>query len=233
MVAREQLNADNIQVIHYGFDFQKLSATAEDRQRVRAEFGFGSEFVIGCVARFFKNKGHAYLLSALKDLVRDIPDVRLLLLGDGDRRPIEKMIYECELGDRVAFAGYRHDVPACIKAMDIVVHPSLSEAFCQVIIEVMGVGTPLVATNVGGASEVVSHGETGMLVPPADSKAIARAVIELYYDSAKRKRVASAGQKSVCERFTSARMVDEHVDCYQCWLGASSKGQRHHVATEV
>jgi glycosyltransferase involved in cell wall biosynthesis len=233
MMTQEGLSGDNVEVIHYGFDFPSLAATEQDRQRVRAEFGIGSEFVVGCIARFFKNKGHVHLLSALKELIPEIPNVRLLLLGSGDRKMIEDLSRERGLEKRVIFAGYRQDVPACMKAMDVVVHPSLSEAFCQVIIETMGVGTALISTDVGGAPEVITHGETGMLVPPSDARAIARAILELYRNPELRHRIAAAGQKSVRERFTVERMVRQQLDCYHRWLGQSLRGAKGGVAAPV
>ena len=221
MTSRERLNGERIEVIHYGFDFQALSATDDDRRRVRAEFGLGSEFVIGCIARFFRNKGHAYLISAMEGIVEAVPQARLLLLGGGDKAEVERMVRERKLEKHVIFAGHRKDVPACIRAMDVVVHPSLSEAFCQVIIETMGVGTALVATDVGGASEAVTSRETGMLVPPAAPAAISEAVLELYQDPGLRGKIAAAGQKNVRERFTVERMVGKQIECYERLLAPS------------
>lgn len=233
MISRERLNGDNIEVIYYGFDFEALCATDEDRRHVRAEFGFGSEFVIGCVGRFFKNKGHIYLLSALRDLAGEIPDIRLLLLGSGDRAAIEAMIRDQGLEDRVVFAGYRKDVPACMRAMDVVVLPSLSESFGQVLVEAMAVDTPVVATDVGGVPEIVINYETGILIPPADPTAITRAVLELYHNPELRQRVVAKGHRSVRERFAIDRTVSQLLDCYRRWVGRSFGGEKNPVATQL
>ena len=233
MMSAEHLAGDNIEVIHYGFDFAALSATEDDRRRVRAEFGFESGFVIGCVGRLFKNKGHVYLISALKELAVEIPNVKLFLLGSGDRDSIEAMGRDYGVEDRLVFAGYRKDVSACMRAMDLLVHPSLSEALPQVLIEAMAVGTGLVATKVGGAPEIVTHHETGLLVPPADSGAIVREVLELYRNPGFRQRLATAGQKSVRERFTVEQMVSRYMDCYQRYLEQSFKSQNNYVAAQT
>ena len=233
MISREQLKGDNIEVIPYGFDFEMFSATEDDRQRVRREFGLGSEFVLGCVGRFFKNKGHVYLISALAELATEIPNIRLLLLGSGDRAWIEAMAREHGVEERLVFAGYRNDVPACMRAMDLLVHPSLSESFGQVLVEAMAVGTAVVATTVGGVPEIVTDGETGLLVPPQDSGAILRAVLELYRHPELRERLALAGQKSVRERFTAAQMISRYLDCYQRYLQKSFKGQKNYVAAQT
>ena len=233
MIAREHVPGDKIEVIYQGFDFEAFSATEADRERVRAEFGLQSNFVIGCVARFYKTKGHDYLLAALRDLVREIPEIRLLLLGGGDRSAIMNMIRDYELQEQVVFAGYRNDVAACMKAMDVVVHPSLTEAFCQAHIEALASGRPLVATNVAAAPEVITHGETGMLIPVRDSSAIVRTVLDLYHNSELRQRIALAGQKSVVKRFTVERMVNHQIDCYRRWLNQPLRPHNYDVATKI
>lgn len=219
MIEREGHKKDNVEVIYQGFDFESLSPTAQDRERIRSEFGLQSSFVIGCVARFFKTKGHGYLFSAARELLHSIPQLRVLLLGDGDREPILAAVREHKLEDRVIFAGHRSDVSACMSAMDVMVHPSETEAFCQVIIEGMATGSVVVSTNVGGAAEVIQSGENGILIPAADPKAIIDAVSLLYRDPALRQRMALAGQKTVRERFTVDRMIARHLECYRSWLG--------------
>ncbi|HEX8686786.1 MAG TPA: glycosyltransferase, partial [Pyrinomonadaceae bacterium] len=101
MVSHDPSVAGRVEVVHLGFDFAALSPTEEDRRRVREEFGFGSDFVLAFVSNFFKTKGHRYLLAALAELAREIPEVRLLLLGDGDRAPLDRLITELGLGGRV------------------------------------------------------------------------------------------------------------------------------------
>lgn len=224
MTAREGADAAKIEVIDQGFDFDALAATDADRQRVRAELGLGSDFVVGCIARFFKTKGHVYLLAAVRELAESIPNIRLLLLGDGDRSAIEAMVREQGLDGRVTFGGYRADVPACLRAMDVVVHPSVTEAFCQTIVEALAAGAPLVVTDVAAASEVVTDGETGLLVPPADPGAIARAVLQIHHNPGLGRRMADSGQRSVRERFTIERMVAQQVDCYRRWLRQAHAG---------
>lgn len=220
MISREGADPNKIAILPQGFDYEALSATDEDRRRVRAEFGLEEAFVVGCVGRFFRTKGHAYLFAAARELAREIPNLRILLLGGGDRTAIEAMIRETGLEDRVVFAGYRSDVPACLRAMDVVVHPSLTEAFCQAAIEALAAGTPLVVTNVAGAPEAVTDGEHGLLVPPADPQAIVQAVLRIYRDPAKAHRMAEAGRRRVMAEFTIDRMVRAQIDCYRRWLPA-------------
>src|SRR5437762_3247273 len=137
MISHEGLDGNKIRAIHQGFDFAKLSPTEDDRELIREEFNLTDKFVIGCIGQLFSTKGQEYLVSALSELVAKIPNVCLLLVGGGDKQPLVSLIRKLEFEDRVVFAGFRSDVAACMRAADIVVHPSLSEAFCQVLIETM------------------------------------------------------------------------------------------------
>jgi glycosyltransferase involved in cell wall biosynthesis len=233
MVECESLTESGIEVIPHGFDFTRLAAGAEERQRVRREFGLSDSFVLGCVGRFFGNKGHRYLFQAVNALAAEIPDLRVLLLGDGDRALIEGLINEWALQDRVVFAGYRRDVAACMKAMDLLVHPSLSESFGQVLVEAMAVGTPVIATNVGGVPEIVTHDETGLLVPSHNAVALASAIRRLYVDPQRRAQLAQAGQQSVRKRFVAENMIQGYVEVYRrCERDLSVNGKSY-VRAEV
>lgn len=215
MLEYERQSANNVQIVPYGFDFATLNGGDADRERIREEFGVSDKFVLGSVGRFFINKGHKYLLEAFATVLRDCQDARLLLLGDGDRTPIQNLISDLNIGDFVIFAGYRKDVPACMKAMDILVHPSLSESFGQVIVEAMSVGTPVIATSVGGVPEIVENGETGILVQPANPTELYSAITSLMRDPGLRSRFGLSGKESVLRKFNVELFIDKQWDCYQ------------------
>lgn len=233
MIANEALSGDNVEVIPYGFNFNSMAATVGDALRVRREFDLGNGFVLGCVGRFFKNKGHSYLFQAANKLKREIPNLRILLLGDGDRAMIEAMVTELGLQEQVVFAGHRKDVAACMKAMDILVHPSLSESFGQVLVEAMCVATPVIATTVGGVPEIIRHQETGLLAPPKDAEALTAAIRELHADPQRRAKLAIAGQRSVMEKFAVEKMVQHYVEVYQRHARASSDKGKSYVASQI
>lgn len=217
MTSVEGINADKITVIHQGFDFEAFSATDDDGQRIRREFGLtDKDFVIATIGNFTSTKGHRFLISAAKDLLETIPDLKLIFIGEGgDIDAVKKQIDNDNLNEKVIFAGFRSDVNACIKAADLVVHPSLSEAFCQVLIETMSVGTPIISTDVGGAKEVITDGLNGLLIPDADVEAIKSAVLHLYNDRDDAMRIALAGQQSVTRTFTVDKMVDKQIAVYE------------------
>jgi glycosyltransferase involved in cell wall biosynthesis len=210
----EHLDPDRITVIHLGFDLESLSGTDDDREQVRAELGLDGRFTVGCVARLSPNKGHSFLFDAVRDLAHDVPDIRLMLVGEGDPGPVERAAREAGVAERTLFLGERSDVPACLRAMDVVVLPSLSESFSQVIVEALAAGRPLVATDVGGAREVIEDGDNALLVPPRDSGAIRDAVRRIATDAALRGRLEQRGRTSV-ERFPVAPMVEAHLALYE------------------
>ena len=223
LVDKDFVDRKKIQVIYQGFDFERFTATETERQSVRNEFGFQeNDFVVGTIGNFFSTKGHRFLVEALKKLENEIPNLKLFFVGDGGHKDIlVSQITDLNLTKKVVFSGFRADVPACMGAMDAVVHPSLSEAFCQVLIESMSIGKPLISTDVGGAKEVITNNETGLLIPAENTDAIVESIRKVYKDKDFTKKMALAGQKSVRERFTLDKMINQQVECYKIWLKRS------------
>lgn len=221
LVSREGVPEQKINVVYQGFDFNRFSATESERVEVRREFGVGDEeFLIGTFGNFFPTKGHRFLLDAVSLLMEKYPNIRLFFVGGGgEESGVVDYVSKTGLDGKVVFAGFRKDVAACMKACDLVVHPSLSEAFCQVLIETMSVGTPLISTDVGGAREVIEDGVTGTLVPAADAGSVATAIETVLKDRARAEAMAKAGQAFVRNRFTLEQMIDRQYELYCQWLG--------------
>jgi len=214
LIEVERADAAKIDAIYIGINTEQFRYSDESRSRVRRELGLESNFVIGCIGKFIWFKGHRFLFEAFAKIVDKIPNARILLLGDGQRALIDKQIADLSLGGKIVFGGYRDDIPECLSALDVVVHPSLTEAFCQVITESMAVERPVIATFVGGAAEAIADGQTGMLVAPRNPSAIASAILELYGDPDKAKQIGKAARNKVMSSFTYARMVQEQVERY-------------------
>lgn len=207
-----------IDVVHLGFDFERLSPNDDQRQCVRAEFGFDDDdIVIGYVANFAKGKGHVQLIEAFAEILNKVPTAKLILAGRGDFREATQAAAKIEPG-KIVFAGWRSDISACLNSMDIFVQPSLSEAFSQVIMEALGVGLPVIATKVGGVAEVIENGVNGVLIEPGDASRIAHEVIRLAHDAKLRRRMGKAGREKVAESFTAEQMVERQAALYKNWL---------------
>jgi glycosyltransferase involved in cell wall biosynthesis len=125
--------------------------------------------LIGVVGRLAPEKGHARLLRQMHRVLAQLPDARLLVVGDGPLRDrLEALTAGLGLGDAVRFLGQRDDVPTIMAALDVLAVPSDHEGFSFVALEALMVGTPVVGTDQGGLPEVLKHGEHGVLFSPAD-----------------------------------------------------------------
>jgi len=205
-----------VQVILNGIDFERATPSEGARARVREELGVGEADLVLMVARLHPEKGHEYLFQALPEMRRRAHrPFRVLLAGAG---PFESAyrarVQELGCGDLVRFLGFRTDIPDLMSAADILVLPSMAEAFGLVLAEALYVGVPVVATRVGGIPEIVADGVDGLLVPSADAAALAGAIIALLNDPAKRAALAGRGRTKVEQEFSFERMVRAYEDLY-------------------
>jgi glycosyltransferase involved in cell wall biosynthesis len=168
---------ERLSVITNGVDPSAVAVPAGfDRSRMRRALGIGKrERLICTVARLDKSKGHRYLLEALAML--EPRRVRLVLMGSGpEEARLQEQATRLGVEDRVVFLGIRDDFNEIIAASDLFVLPSLNEGLSQALLEAMALGTPVVATNVGGTRDVLEPGRTGWRVPPAEPIALANAI---------------------------------------------------------
>jgi glycosyltransferase involved in cell wall biosynthesis len=191
-------DAKNIQVLYNCLETRpRAPGRPSERERVRCEFGIPPDApLIGVVGRFSREKGHAQFLEALPGLLREMPDVKVLLVGDGVLRGrCEQLARTLHLEHATRFAGFRNDVPAILEAVDLVAIPSLEEGLSFAALEAMTAGRPLVATAVGGLPEIVRHGETGLLARGGDMPGMMQAMKLVLTDVALRDRLVAGGME--------------------------------------
>ena len=166
--------------------------------------GNGPVVTILAALRDFKGITHA--IDAWPAVLARQPAARLLLVGSGEEEPaLRAQVARLELTGSVIFAGMRSDVPDVLRGSDLVVLPSIyGENLPTVLMEAGGCGRPVVASDVGGISDIVADGETGLLVPPGDSPGIAAAILTLLADPDRRDRMGEAGRQRM-ERLFDAR----------------------------
>ena len=215
--SRTGFPARRIAVIHNGVDCEQFFPNPVDRARVRDELGIGeAEFCIGCVANLLPVKDHMTLLESLDAMPEHAGGWRLLLIGDGpERRGLEAFVEahpRCK--QRVLFLGSSGRVPELLRGMDVFVLPSLAEGICNSLLEAMATGVPVVATAVGGNPEVVVEGESGLLFPARDVRALTHRLLQLRADPQLRAHLARRAIQRAREEFSIASMVQAYEQLY-------------------
>lgn len=203
---------DRVVVLHNGIGACTQPGSGRG---VRAELGLApDDLVVAMLSSLRPEKGHDVAIAATRLLLHRFPALRLLVVGDGSlRRQIEGLA--ARLGDRVVLAGYRQDVMSTLDAVDVLLHPSYSDALPTAIIEAMACSVPVVGTDVGGIGELVVNGKTGMLVadPPAPGD-LARALAPLLGDRELRVRLGTGGRERYEAEFSADRWADRMRDLY-------------------
>lgn len=210
--------ADKIDVVYDGTP-ELDAVSAERRAELRASLGLGpADVAVAMTARVVPWKGHGLLLGAL-GLLRDRrPGLHLYVIGDASNpygETLERQAADAGLGASVHFLGYRDDVAQLLASMDLFALPSGTEGLSMAILEAMSAGLPVVATRVGGVSEVVEHGETGLLCPFGDERALADAIASLAADRGLRASMGERGRRRHRERFGVRQMVDRTLATYR------------------
>jgi glycosyltransferase involved in cell wall biosynthesis len=206
-------NNEKIVVIYNGIDleeFDTFSASPSMREELNINM---NTVLLGCIGRIEEQKGQEYLISAMKHIV----DAKLILIGSAEERYLHRIKALCtnlRISNRVVFIPYRDDIPSLLKALDILVLPSFTEGFSRIILEAMANKKPVVATNVGGNTEAIVDGETGYIVPPGNSFALAARINELVADKKKSKKMGQAGRKRVESKFTIQLNVNRIQEVY-------------------
>jgi len=204
LAIREGVEADRIAVVRNGVDLEALDA----RAAAPPDFPIPEPGAFVCVANMHHPvKGQGDLLHAMREVLRVHPRARLVLVGDGLRRPVlERQARRLDIAQRVHFLGHRRDGPAILARALAGVSSSHAEGLSNAILESMAMRLPMVATAVGGTPELVREGQNGFLVPPGAPAALARRMVDLLEDEARRRRMGQAGRRIVEREFGVAQM---------------------------
>lgn len=180
---------------------------------------------VGMIARMnARSKNHRLFLRAGARLAAKYANLEFLLAGDGPLRPeLEALARELGIADRVSFLGDRRDIPAVLASMDISVAPSGSESLSNVILESMAAGVAVVATNVGGTPEIISDGETGLLVPPDGENELAEAMGRFVAQPALRAACAQKSKALAAARFGLRSVAERYEQLYEEVLESRKK----------
>ena len=210
----EGFREDGFEIVHYGI------SPRTDPPRLA-----GRPPRLLCVGRLIPIKGHIVLLRAFAQAREQLPDLELDIAGRGPLEPaLRALSRELGVGDSVRFLGYVSPIQEAIERASIVVVPSLGEGFGMVALEAMERARPVIAAEIGGLGELVRHGETGLLVPPAEVEPFARAIVELASDPARAAQMGEAGRSRALERFLERRCTDRTELLYRSFVDGAAGG---------
>jgi glycosyltransferase involved in cell wall biosynthesis len=214
--------SSKVRCVYNGVDLSRFSPR-QSPPGLRRSLGLPEKgSVVMSVGRFVRYKGYEYLLEAALLVRQAMPDVHWVLVGDGElNRELENQVQFLGLEAQVHFTGWRDDIPELLALCDLFVLPSLREHFGRVLIEAMGMAKAVVATDSGGVPEIVIDGETGILVPPAQPKPLADAVLTLMESQVRAEQFGRAGRRRVETLFKLERHAADIEALYREVLGVS------------
>lgn len=208
--------SNRVVCIHNGIDLEAVHVIMQRADKRKEWYVDGKAILIGTVGRLVPVKGHAVLLEALLILHRSHPNVTLFFVGDGPLRGhLEAEAKRLGLGQSVIFSGHQEQSYDFINMMDIFVLPSLHEGIPMVLLEAFALKRPVIASQVGGIPEVVTHAHSGLLVSPQDPEAFARAMRDLIEDQASALAFGEAGRSQVECEFSASMMADRTAGIYR------------------
>ena len=205
-------------VCHDSVDLQRFCKKSVDRQELLSEFGWkDSDKVFGVIGRLDSWKGHEYFIQAIADARRSNPAIRGLIVGDitpAARNEtyvanLHSLVGSLNLEGNVIFTGHRTNIPEIIQCLNAVICSSSSpEPFGLMVVESMAVETPVIATDAGGPSEMITDNVDGLLIPLKEATAMTEAMLRIADEEELAEKLSEAGYVTVSTRFT----VDRHVD---------------------
>ena len=214
------VDPENVEVISSGIDFSSFeedSSALTSKDYLHREFSFAvDDYLVGIVAHLADHKGHQYLIQATKILKQQAPKIKTIIVGEGPlSMELDRQAKELDVEDIIFFLGFRKDIPKILSSLDLFVLSSHLEGMGSSILDAMASRLPVVATKVGGIPEVVINGETGLLVPPRNPSALARAILMLYSDKTLASRLGQKGYELVHRKFSAEAMADKVVRLYE------------------
>lgn len=198
------LNSKTIEVVYNGIQVKTQELTSKLPETILV------------LARLMPAKGHRFLIDAAPAILQHFPHARFIFAGTPDQlESINTHIHQLELANQFEILGFRNDVPDLLAKADMFVMPSLAEGFSLSIIEAMAAGCLVVATQVGGAAEIIENGVNGFLVPPADSTALSTAINNAFSLETEAKNTIRKNAMQTAQQFSAEKMAQNTLAVYQ------------------
>lgn len=218
LMIKQKATAERIRIVHYGFNFQQPKYHSLPKQEIdaaRRKYGWEGLYLVGNFSRHHFAKGIEYLLEGFKEFSKNVANARLILVGDGPHhQQIRAWVQQNNLTEKVEFLGWRKDGNYLMNLMDVIVHPTLSEAFPQTMIEVMALEKPLLITPVSGAYDVVKDGKNGVRIELRSSASIVEKLRLLYQDKLLAENIGVNAGAYVRDNFSLEKIVPQYENVY-------------------
>ncbi len=207
-------------LIHNALNLQRFENLHVDRRSKRRCLGLPEEgWIVGTVGRLTEQKGYALLLEAAVLVLKRLPQTHFLVIGTGElEEDLKRLAKRLRIDTKVIFTGPRTDVEELMSMMDLFVSSSLWEGLPTVLLESMAAGVPIVATQVSGNTELIQHGDAGLLVPPGDPVSLAKAILLSLTDRQKAISMSIVARTRVQQCFSIESVAQQHVALYTTLL---------------
>lgn len=217
----QDISEEKLNIIYDGINLHEFSKN--DDRGFKKEFSLDFSFVVGLVGRIVKGKGHKEFILVAKEVLKNIQNVKFIIVGDakgdseGYYKEVKELVKDYNLERNILFTGWRDDVKNIISDLDILVLPSTTfpEGLPNTIIEAMALRKPVIATDVAGPNEIVVNNETGFIVPPGDIKAMAEKIIYLLENPDIAKKMGEGGRKIVEGKFNIKETIKKIEEIYK------------------
>ena len=216
------LSEKDIRVIHNGIDLSKFQIpNSKFQMQAKRRMGLGEGPAIGIIARLSEEKGHAYLIKAMQEVIARAPDAQLLIVGEGRMgKELAGLVKETGLEKNIFFVPAVMDSQQALSAMDLFVLPSVKEGLGLALMEAMACGLSVIGSDVGGIKSLIRDGHNGLLVRPADIPGLSRAILELLQNPVRAISLGTNARAFINDNFSQEKMVSETEEVYLECLNA-------------
>lgn len=216
------VNKNKIRLVYNGIDLDKLSVVESSNKLERKKaLGLKDGPVVGIIARLSDVKGHKFLIEAISRVVRSINTIQLFIIGEGkEEQKLHTQVKNLGLESNVVFIRSLKGSLKALSAIDIFAMPSLQEGLGLSIMEAMGFGLPIIASDVGGIRNLIKDDYDGRLVKPQDVEGLSNAIIELLQNKDKAETLAVNARNTISSKFSLQKMILETKEVYsECLSG--------------
>ncbi len=224
-VRKEYISPAKLSLIYSAIAPEKLrSVSTEEKTAIKNKLGIRNEFIVGTVARLRPEKGLNVLLKAMPEVIKQVGEVKLLIVGQGsEAQTLQHLARSLDIADKVIWSGFTPDIAPLLDIMHLFVMPSLSEGLGTAVIEAAARGLPIIASRVGGILDIIEHNVSGILVKPGDSQELATAIISLAKYPELARKLALNASKISQQKFSLSHLIDKSLQLYQTLISGSEK----------